>query len=215
MKEVAAGRKAATAAKNPDASLAGNSAGYKYGYVKGYNAKLKKHPEYVYNTKTVYVHSKADFTNNTRTNKYTSKPRNQVHEFKIERIALSKSGLVRYYVKNHLTTALNKNKGYLTANRNYIVNAYYSKDEMKQAGSRKVKVISDKGIRIHSDKAFSSNDGKYYKQGKSLHVDRVENYKGLTRFYIGNGKYITRNLLVTRNLLMLLFELLYKNLRFT
>ncbi|MHA8262134.1 DUF5776 domain-containing protein [Lactobacillaceae bacterium Melli_B3] len=32
-----------------------------------------------------------------------------------------------------------------------------------------------------------------YKQGKDLHVDRVVNYKGLTRFYIGNGKYITSN----------------------
>ncbi|MHA8262135.1 hypothetical protein ACYATO_00015 [Lactobacillaceae bacterium Melli_B3] len=121
LKAVAEGRKAAKSVKNPASTLAGNSAGYVYGYIKEFNAKLKKHPEYIYNTKTVYVHNKATFGTDTRVKKYINKPRNQVHEFKIERIALSKSGLVRYYVKNHLTAGLNKNKGYLTANRNYIV----------------------------------------------------------------------------------------------
>ncbi|MEJ6400883.1 DUF5776 domain-containing protein [Nicoliella lavandulae] len=171
-------------------SLRDKPKGYINGYVNKFNAKLTKRPIYIYNHKPVYVYSQATFDKRGKIIKRDQRPQNKIHEFEVKRIKLAKSGLVRYYVKSHQSDR--HIVGYLTTNPKFIANAYYQKANLKHNTDRKIRVINDKGIWTHGSKSFDTKH-RFYRVGAKLKVKRVVRYKGVTRFYIGAGKYITSN----------------------
>ncbi|MHA8138501.1 DUF5776 domain-containing protein [Lactobacillaceae bacterium Scapto_B20] len=135
--------------------------------------------------------------------KYHQQPRNRVFEFKVKHIAISEDGLVRYYVQNHFTKSdvklskfivkkIRHDEGYITADPDFIADAYYQSQDFDNAKHKTVQVINANGVRLHGDKQFKLN-GTYYRLGTKIHVNKIVQYKGLTRFYVGHGKYLTSN----------------------
>ncbi|MHA8138409.1 DUF5776 domain-containing protein [Lactobacillaceae bacterium Scapto_B20] len=190
MKQVAAGSSAAKEDVVAKASLKGKSKGYVKGYRETYNSKLAKHARYIYNTQAINFYNSPDFTTEGLVGKQRKVPTSELKAFKVNKILVSKSGLVRYYVKNSLVP---DGKAYVTANHSYVVSAYYQTPDLKQ-NQKTVKVVSSKGVYLHSAKKYTyDNRGQYFKQGKKLKITRVTEYKGITRFYVGHDKYLTSN----------------------
>lgn len=101
--------------------------------------------------------------------------------------AYSKKGNLRYKVKdvNHNSKTAGKT-GYITANGNFVVPAYYS------AKKANVTVINPEGVNAYSNIDLKGKS-THYKQGSVLKVKAIKENRFTARFVLSNGQYITAN----------------------
>ncbi|UQS84932.1 DUF5776 domain-containing protein [Apilactobacillus apisilvae] len=187
---------------------AGELAGYKDGLMRKFNAKaLKKYsseyvkaynnafrkafqkhmPRYIYNLKGMYLHNSKGFNKNTRVKGYSRVTRALAHVFRVLGISYSKNGLPRYRVSG----------GYITANYKYIADAYYRGNKVNE----RVRVIKPKGTHVYSSKQFNKHTiVKKIPKNSIIRVQKVEKLGYITRFYIGNGQYISSNKTIVKKL---------------
>ncbi|GLB47290.1 hypothetical protein WR164_12690 [Philodulcilactobacillus myokoensis] len=170
--------------QNP-ANLNDYSVAYAKAYRKEYRQMLRIHlPHYVYNLGTVYRHSSYNFSRQNRVEKYKRATRPNRHVFKVIGFRRTASGKIRYHVRGG---------GWITSNRLLIVHAYYRANHSRTAG-KWIRVIKRGGTYVYNDQQF--NDGtkiKFLPTGTKLRVKKAIQLDNLTRFYIGNGKYVSSN----------------------
>ncbi|WP_105957279.1 DUF5776 domain-containing protein [Apilactobacillus quenuiae] len=161
-----------------------HSQAYINAYTKAYRKELaRRMPRYIYNLKGMFRHSNAKFTRASRIKGYKKTPRYASHVFKVEGITYSKTGLPRYIVRGG---------GMVTASGDYVANAYYQRNETKP--NQRIRVIKPQGTFIYNSKHFNKKTAvKKLNKNKTIRVKRVENIGSITRFYIGDGKYISSN----------------------
>ena len=97
------------------------------------------------------------------------------------------SGSQYYQVRdvNHGSATYGR-KGYITTNAKYVIPVYYG------SMHRQVTVVNPKGVNAYRNADLSSKV-KNYRQGTVIKVYQLVNHNLTTRFYIGNGQYITAN----------------------
>ncbi len=103
--------------------------------------------------------------------------------------ARSNGGALRYKVRdiNHHSKTYGK-RGYITANRKYIVNAYYKSTPKK----KQITVINPKGVNAYKNKNLTKQV-KHYKKGSHLRVKKLVKWNLTTRYQLTNGYYVTAN----------------------
>lgn len=141
----------------------------------------------VYSLKKIYLYKHNNFSKKDRLAGYTKKPRVYRPMFVVTGYARSKSGHLRYKVRdvNHLTKNRHK-KGYITANWNYVRPVYY------QSKHQTLTVINPRGVNAYK-KANLTKKVRNYKQGTVLHVTKFVHHNLTTRYVLSNGNYITGN----------------------
>ncbi|UQS84929.1 DUF5776 domain-containing protein [Apilactobacillus apisilvae] len=160
---------------------------YAKSYMSAYKREMKrKMPKYVYNVRKIFTHSNVKFTRSDRIKEYVRKPRYDSNIFKVVGIEYYKNGTPRYRVRGG--GIVSKSGTGVIAADNSVVNVYY------QHNFKQIRVIKPKGALVHTGKKFSKNNvARRAYHGEIFNVDKVVNYKGLTRFYIGHGEYVTAN----------------------
>lgn len=147
----------------------------------------------ILSVKTLYLYRKATFNKKQRLVKYPKAARGNRPMFLVMGTAHSKTGLLRYHVKdiNRKRKTMGKT-GYITAKSKYVTPAYYQKK------AKHVKVISKHGINEYK-KVNLTGKIRHVKKGKALKVVGVKHHNLTTRFRLSNGYYITadKNLVVT------------------
>ncbi|WP_105957275.1 DUF5776 domain-containing protein [Apilactobacillus quenuiae] len=173
----------AAAKRDKSANLRNRSAAYVRAYKKAFRKEFTRHtPRYVYNINGMYLHNSNKFSKSSRVKGYAKEPRGKAHVFKVLGVTFSKSGLPRYRVAG----------GYITANDSHVVDAYYRHNETK--APQKVRVIKPEGTFIYKSKQFNTNTSiKKVKKNEVIRVEKLVKVGDITRFYIGNGKYISSN----------------------
>ncbi|TPR51073.1 DUF5776 domain-containing protein [Apilactobacillus micheneri] len=180
-----AARKNAVGTKRIPRSLKHESPAYQAAYMEAFNRYVKDNlPRYVYNLKKVYSHNAPALTHSTRVNKYSKTPRYDRHVFRVLGYKITSSGHVVYRVKG---------LGWISASDKSVDNVYYRRHDTKKP-IQKVRVIKPQGTYIYSSKTFNKKTAvKKMKKGSTVKVERIETVGGITRFYIGNGQYISSN----------------------
>lgn len=135
----------------------------------------------VYGLKKIYLYQKPTFKPHQRVAAYPKAKRTNRPMFKVIGYARSKSGLLRYQVKD----AAGKT-GYITAKSAFVAPVYYQKSV------KKIKVLNKQGINRYQDLKLSKT-GKHVKAGKTLKVVGLKHYHLTTRFELSNGQYISAN----------------------
>ncbi|TPR17659.1 hypothetical protein DY138_07080 [Apilactobacillus timberlakei] len=150
---------------------------YVKAYLQAYRREEKRDiPRYIYNLKTLFTHRNVKFSHKNRIHEYKKAPRYDAHIFKVLGLDYSKTGLPRYRVRN----------GYVTVRPDYVANLYY------QTNFKKFRVIKPSGVSIHTNKYFDNNNVvKKLHKNDIFKVQKVVKYNGITRFYVGNGEYVT------------------------
>ncbi|WP_353340512.1 DUF5776 domain-containing protein [Apilactobacillus micheneri] len=173
------------AASGRVSGLFGRSKAYKDAYMDAFNEAVKRNlPSYVYNLKKIYSHDAPALTRKTRVNKYAKTPRYARHVFKVLGYKITSSGQVVYKVKG---------LGWISANDKSVDNLYYRRHDTKKPIAE-VRVIKPEGTYIYNSKNFNDKTAiKKVKRGSTVKVERIEKVGGITRFYIGDGKYISSN----------------------
>lgn len=143
----------------------------------------------VYATKGIYLYKNANFNKNQRIAKYPKAKRVNRPMFVVTGYAYTKNGTLRYKVRdvNHGTKTANK-RGYITANKKYVVNVYYS----SMPKNKKTTVIATKGANAYKRVNLTSKV-KHYKKGVRLTVKKIVKHNLTTRYQLSNGNYITAN----------------------
>lgn len=77
-------------------------------------------------------------------------------------------------------------QGYITTNAKFVIPAYYGSLHPR------VTVINPRGVNSYTNQNLT-NKVKHYRQGTILKVSKIVDHNLTTRFYIGNGQYITAN----------------------
>ncbi|CAI2623223.1 DUF5776 domain-containing protein [Apilactobacillus apinorum] len=132
-------------------------------------------PRYVYWTNQRNVYKVTHFSKKTVVRYVKARPRHEATAYKVLKTIVTKQG-VKYKLR----------VGYVYANK--TIEAYYRRPALE------VRVIRKGGILIHTKKTFSRlNAIKHLKKGSVIRISELQNLNGITRFYIGNGKYITSN----------------------
>ncbi|KOY79688.1 DUF5776 domain-containing protein [Apilactobacillus kunkeei] len=143
---------------------------------KTYVALAKKSaPLYVYwtNKRGVYVNTR--FTRKNAVKYFSKRPRNKANAYKVLRIVKTKNG-IKYRIK----------PGYINAKG--TIPAYYVRR------TKLIRVIRNRGILVHYAKKFTRRNAiKHFRKNTLIRVRSVARFYGITRFYIGNGEYITSN----------------------
>ncbi|MCK8611417.1 DUF5776 domain-containing protein [Apilactobacillus nanyangensis] len=143
---------------------------------KTYVALAKKRaPLYVYwtNKRGVYVNTR--FTRKNAVKYFSKRPRNKANAYKVLRIVKTKNG-IKYRIK----------PGYINAKG--TIPAYYVRR------TKLIRVIRNRGILVHYAKKFTRRNAiKHFRKNTLIRVRSVARFYGITRFYIGNGEYITSN----------------------
>ncbi|MBU9789432.1 BspA family leucine-rich repeat surface protein [Lentilactobacillus sp. G22-6] len=141
----------------------------------------------VYSLKKIYLYKHNNFSKKDRLAGYTKKPRVYRPMFVVTGYARSKSGHLRYQVRdvNHLTKNRHK-KGYITANWSYVRPVYY------QSKHQTLTVINPRGVNAYK-KANLTKKVRNYKQGTILHVTKFVHHNLTTRYVLSNGHFITGN----------------------
>ncbi|TPR37955.1 DUF5776 domain-containing protein [Apilactobacillus micheneri] len=190
-KATRAGEKRA-ASNNHLPSFKHESKAYKEDYMKGFNEEVRKNlPHYVYNLRKIYSHSKAALTRKTRVKKYNKTPRYDRHVFRVQGYKITPSGQVVYKVKG---------LGWINANDKSVANVYYRRHDTKKP-IQKVRVIKPEGTYIYNSKHFDAKHAvRKVQKGETVKVQRIEKLGGITRFYIGDGKYISSNKTIVEHL---------------
>lgn len=152
-------------------------------------SKLPAKGTVVYATKSIYLYKNAIFNKNQRLAKYPKAKRVNRPMFVVIGYAHTKNGTLRYKVKdvNHGTKTANK-RGYITANKHYVVKVYYS----SMPKNKKVTVIAKKGVNAYKN-ASLTNKAKHYKKSARLTVKKIVKHNLTTRYQLSNGYYITAN----------------------
>lgn len=134
-----------------------------------------KVPTYVYwtNKRGVYVNSK--FTRKNIVKYYRARARNVSEAHKVIKAFRTKNG-IKYRI----------DLGYVNAKR--TIDAYY------RGQVKTVRVIRKSGIAVHNSKTFNkATTIRYIKHNTLIRIKKNIKLYGITRFYIGNGQYITSN----------------------
>ncbi|TPR41464.1 hypothetical protein DY123_06205 [Apilactobacillus micheneri] len=184
-KAAKAGRKNAVGNNRIPRSLKRESPAYQAAYMKAFNDYVKRNlPSYVYNLKKVYSHDAPALTRSTRVKKYSKTPRYDRHVFRVLGYKITSSGHVVYRVKG---------LGWISASDKSVDNVYYRRHDTKKP-IQKVRVIKPQGTYIYNSKSFNKKTAvKKMKKGSTVNVKSIETVGGITRFYIGNGQYISSN----------------------
>ncbi|TPR19083.1 DUF5776 domain-containing protein [Apilactobacillus timberlakei] len=164
-----------------------HSAAYVKSYMEAYRRTMKRvMPRYIYNIRTIFVHSKTKFTKHNRVIRYVKKPRYAAKILKVTGIAYYKNGTPRYRVRGGGIIADKHGTGLVATDG--VVNAYY------RYNFKHFRVIKPVGTLVHKGLKFDrSNVTRKVYHGEIFTVNKVIRYHGLTRFYLGHGEYITSN----------------------
>ncbi|NLR08481.1 MULTISPECIES: DUF5776 domain-containing protein [Lactobacillaceae] len=141
----------------------------------------------IYGLKTFYLYQNPTFNKQERLAKYSKVPRTQRPMFVVTGYGHSKSGLLRYQVKdvNHHSRTAGKT-GYITAKSTYVTAAYYQKS-VKQ-----IKVLNARGVNNYRNVTLTKRV-HHLKYGQKLTVVGLERHNLTTRFVLSNGTYVTAN----------------------
>ncbi|EHO54605.1 hypothetical protein HMPREF9104_00052 [Lentilactobacillus kisonensis F0435] len=156
---------------------------------KGDTAHVAQEGASVYATKKIYLYKHANFKKGDRIAAYPKAKRVNRPMFVVTDYARSKSGTLRYKVRdvNHHSKTAGK-VGYITANRKYVVPVYYA----SMPKDKKVTVISKNGINAYKKVNLTKNV-KHYKNGAHLSVKKIVKHNLTTRYVLSNGSYVTAN----------------------
>ncbi|GLB47464.1 hypothetical protein WR164_14430 [Philodulcilactobacillus myokoensis] len=185
------GRRSANDLLEPT-DLAGQSSAYIKAYRKAYDQTLKEViPRYVYNLGTIFEHKSYRFSRKNRIEKYHRATRPNRHVFRVTGFRRTASGKLVYKVQGH---------GWITANKLLVADAYY-RHSHDGADSRRIKVIKHGGTYVYNDKQFNDQTQvRFLPTGTKMHVKYVVRLGHLTRFYIGNGEYISSNKTIVKEI---------------
>ncbi len=141
----------------------------------------------VYATKKIGLYSSRNFSTKTRRQWYAKQSRINRPMFVVTDYATSKTGALRYRVKdvNHQSTTYGK-KGYITANATYTSPVYY------QTKQKKLTVINPAGVNAYQNKNLTKRT-QHYRQGQVLKVKKIVRHHLTTRMQLTNGQYVTAN----------------------
>ena len=141
----------------------------------------------VYSLNNIYLYKNADFKNSERMVHYVKKARFDRPMFVVTGYARSKSGALRYQVRdvNHFSKTDGK-RGYITANWNYVRPVYY------QTKHSTITVINPTGVNSYKNKNLTGKVHNY-KQGTVLKVKGMVTHNLTTRYILTNGQYVTAN----------------------
>lgn len=103
--------------------------------------------------------------------------------------ARSKAGVLRYKVRdvNHKSKTAGK-VGYITANRKFVVTAYYA----SMPKNKRITVIAKKGVNAYRQ-ANLTKKVTHYKAGTRLKVKKLVKHNLTTRYQLTNGQFVTAN----------------------
>ncbi len=135
----------------------------------------------VYGLKKLYLYQKPTFTKGQRVATYPKTKRTNRPMFKVIGYARSKSGLLRYQVKD----AAGKT-GYITAKSAFVAPVYYQKSV------KRIKVLNKQGINRYQDLKLSKAE-KHVRVGQTLKVVGLKHYHLTTRFELSNGQFVSAN----------------------
>ncbi|MGF2385590.1 DUF5776 domain-containing protein [Lentilactobacillus otakiensis] len=143
----------------------------------------------VYSTKAIYMYSDPTFSKSDRIAKYTKRTRTNRPMFVVTGYARSKSGALRYKVRD-----VNKHSkyygktGYITAKKNYVLNVYYQ----TMPKNKTITVIDKKGVNSYKTVSLKGKS-THYKKGTRLHVKKLVKHDLTTRYQLTNGHYVSAN----------------------
>lgn len=143
----------------------------------------------VYATKKIYMYKHATFKKSQRIATYSKTKRVNRPMFVVIGYDRSNGGALRYKVRdvNHKKKTAGK-VGYITANRQYVVNVYYK----TMPKNNKITVISKNGVHAYKNKSLTGKT-KSYKKGAHLKVKKIVKHNLTTRYQLSNGYYVTGN----------------------
>lgn len=151
-------------------------------------APAVKKGQAVYAIQKVKLHKAATFSRHTTKYTYAKQSRTKRPQFVVLGYAHSKSGLLRYRVRdvNHHSKSDGK-IGYLTSNAKFVVNTYY------RVNPKKIQVINSKGINAYRNIKLNGKAVKHYRRGTTLKIKRIKSHHLTTRLQLSNGTWITAN----------------------
>lgn len=160
-----------------------------YIYNKNVTPTPVKKGQAVYAIKKIGLYSNKNFSKNDRKVWYNKLKRTERPMFVVTGYSYSKNGNLRYKVRdvNH-GKKTDKLSGYITANKKYVLPAYYS----SLPKFKKVTVINPKGINAYKSVNLIGKS-VHYKKGKTLKVVKFKKHNLTTRYVLSNGYYITAN----------------------
>lgn len=133
-------------------------------------------PRFVYAKTGINVYRDANLTK--RVQHFNKQPRTKAVTFKVEGVAYSKNGTLRYKVKN----------GYISANAKIVAGLYY------KALPKRVKVIAAKGIYEYPHATFKvSQRQAHLKKGMIVTAKLIKQNGQITKIQLTSGKWITAN----------------------
>lgn len=150
-------------------------------------ARLVKKGVVVYGINHIYLYKTPTFSKGGRIAFYAKKPRINRPMFVVIGHETSQQGRMRYKVRdvNHGSDTFGK-IGYITTNAKFVIPVYYG------VIHKKVTVINPKGVNAYTNRNLTGKVTNY-KQGTVLKVYKIVQHNLTTRYYIGNGHYITAN----------------------
>ncbi|MCL0312923.1 DUF5776 domain-containing protein, partial [Apilactobacillus sp. TMW 2.2459] len=157
--------------------------GYEFGLTKlsnrsKGNSSMNK-PIYVYNTKVIHAYANKGMHKSNIVKKYNKKPLGKLNELKVVSKCKGKNGQILYKLSDGSFI-----------NRENLKGLYYTKSSSYNI----YKVIAKKGIHVHSSSNLKiQNRIDFWKKDHKFRVQKVVNVNGKTRFYMGNGQYVTGN----------------------
>ncbi|UQS84930.1 DUF5776 domain-containing protein [Apilactobacillus apisilvae] len=170
-------------------SFKNKSQAYADAYKEAFKKEVKYNtPHYVYNLKKVYSHNNPSMTRKTRENKYAKTAMYKRETFKITGYKINDKGQLVYKTS----------KGWISADKKSFNDVYYRHDNQNTNSARKstqkIRVIKPQGTYIYNSKNFNKKTAvKNMRKGTTLEVKSVEQLGHITRFYLGNGQYISSN----------------------
>ena len=157
--------------------------------------KISKSPiKSVSAIKKIGLYKTPNFSKKTRITWYAKQPRTKQPQFVVLGTARSKSGKLRYKVRdvNHGSKTYGL-VGYITANKKYVRNTYYQTlTTAKHQKTKTITILNPKGVNAYKTAARKGKVG-HYRQGQQLKVKRIVHYHLTTRIQLANGRYITAN----------------------
>lgn len=143
----------------------------------------------VYATKKIYMYKHGNFKKSQRIATYPKQKRINRPMFVVTGYARSNDVTLRYKVRdvNHHSKTAGK-RGYITANRKYVVRVYYQSVPKKKM----ITVINPKGVHAYKNKNLTKQI-KHFKKGSHLRVKKIVKWNLTTRYQLTDGTYVTAN----------------------
>ncbi|MEE8823429.1 bacterial Ig-like domain (group 3) [Lentilactobacillus sunkii] len=143
----------------------------------------------VYATKKIYMYKHGNFKKSQHIATYPKQKRINRPMFVVTGYARSHGGALRYKVRdvNHHSKTAGK-RGYITANRKYVVRVYYQSVPKKKL----ITVINLKGVHAYKNKNLTKQV-KHFKKGSHLRVKKIVKWNLTTRYQLTDGTYVTAN----------------------